>query len=1202
MVFRFVIFDFRNTLQAMRIIILLFLVLMSPVAGVAQSKASPKFKLPAKISPSDYQAGKVWVKVRDKYKETFQQGGSAMRASRSFNSIKPLSVGKHKSTTARAQAFKPVIDISQYYEISFDPSIPVEEFITTLYSTGYVELAEPVYRSRMATTPNDPFINFQYHLAKIRAIEAWDITQGDEDIVIAIVDSGVDIDHPELVSQLYINTADPVNGIDDDHNGYIDDYRGWDFSGADTLNAFDPDFVGDNDPAIYKNGPGFGHGTQVGATASASTNDGVGIAGVGYKSKLMFIKHYADNQPAGDRSYSSNLYLGVLYAAENGAKVINCSWGSAFRSQVYQDIITHVTLDLGCLVVAAAGNDNASTQIYPASYEYALSVASTDQDDKRAGFSSYGSTVDLSAPGVSILTAQYDDGYITDSGTSLSAPIVSGAAALVWAVHPEYTPLQVGEQLRVTADESMYDQNAAFIHKLGKGRLDIYNALTQHSPSIRALNYELTNANGTEAVPGDAAFLYFDFINYLESSSPGLEISISTTSSGITITKDKITPGAINSGSTVRNVSTPFELTISNAIAENTTVDLLLTFSDGAYQDFQVFSFVPNPSYRNVDDNKIITTLSGSGKLAFEDTPNQKGGSGFIFNDESILFEMGLIMGSSPASILNTVRNGTGGYDADFVSIDPIKEIAPGLRSDGEIFGAFSNSTTVTNQKVVVSYRSLVWRDAPYDHFVILEYKIKNTQATQLNDFYVGLFADWDISFGGAKDAAQWDAVTKLGYVYPKQSTALPHAGIQLLSGHANYYAIDNDPSIGGNPLALYDGFTDSEKYASLSSGFLKTQAGNSTATGNDVSHVVSSGPYSIDPGEEITVSFALHAANNVTDLITSAKYADSVYNFTLTVPKPHVDTVEACYGSSGILTATGAGNFKWYRNLTGGVPVGVGTQFTIPELTHDTTLYVSNADHSYESIRTPAHIIVRAQATISASQSTMLCSGESVTLSVDGGNQYEWSNGETTPSIVVSEAGSYSVVIRYSEGALNCESTSEEITVAALPSPVADFTFMLVPENTLVFDDESTDAVEWFWNFGDGSTSEEQNPEHVYGTSGEYSIQLTVTGANGCQHSLTDVVAVVLSTENALERFVNVYPVPVRDNTLTVTLNDLVANRLTFTLIGPQGKFLQESKHENISGEFTAVMDLKSYRNGIYFLMVQADASVAVKKIIIAR
>lgn len=1185
----------------MRMIIVLFLTLISPVAGVAQSKASKKFELPAKITPSDYQAGKVWVKVKDKYKETFQQGGSAMRSSQNFKSIRPLSAGKYKTTAARAQAFKPVIDISQYYEISFDPSIPVEEFITTLYNTDYVELAEPVYRSRMAATPNDPSINLQYHLSKIRAIEAWNITQGDEDIVIAIVDSGVDIDHPDLVNQLYINTADPVNGIDDDHNGYIDDYRGWDFSGADTLNAFDPDFVGDNDPAIYKNGPGFGHGTQVGATASASTNNGIGIAGVGYKSKLMFIKHYADNQPSGDRSYSSNLYLGVLYAAENGAKVINCSWGSSFRSQVYQDIITHVTLDLGCLVVAAAGNDNASTLVYPASYEYALSVASTDQNDKRAGFSSYGSAVDLSAPGVSIFTAQYDNGYTTNSGTSLSAPIVSGAAALVWAMHPEYTPLQVGEQLRVTADESMYEQNPDFIHKLGKGRLDIYNALTKHSPSIRALNYKLTNANGTEAIPGDAAFLYFDFINYLESTSAGLEISISTTSSGITITKDKIMPGAIGSGSTVRNSSTPFELTISSAIAENATVDLLLTFSDGAYQDFQVFSFVPNPSYRNIDDNKIITTLSGTGKLAFEDTQNQKGGSGFIFNDESILFEMGLIMGNSPASILNTVRNGTGGYDADFVSIDRIKEITPGLRSDGEIFGSFSNSTTLASQKVLVSYRSLVWRDAPYDNFVILEYKIKNTQATQLNDFYVGLFADWDISFGGAKDAADWDVVTKLGYVYPRQSTALPHAGIQLLSDHANYYAIDNDPSIGGNPLALYDGFTDTEKYTSLSSGFLKTQAGNSTATGNDVSHVISSGPYSMNQGEEITVSFALHAANNVTDLITSAKYADSVYNFTLAAPLPHVDTIETCYGSSETLTATGAGNFKWYRHFTGGTPIGTGAQFNIHGLTRDTTLYVSNADHSYESVRTPAHIVVRAQATIHASRSTTLCSGESVTLSVADGSQYEWNNGATTPSIAVSEAGDYSVVVQYSDGTLNCEA-SEEITVEVVEPPIADFTFVLVPENTVVFTDESTNAAEWFWDFGDGSTSDEQNPEHAYGTSGAYTIQLTVTNANGCQHSSADDIAIVLSAENALERFINVYPVPVRENTVTVAMNDLIVNRLTLTLLGPQGKFLQERKYENISGEFTAVMDLQAYPDGIYFLMVQADASVAVKKIVITR
>jgi len=1112
----------------MRLITFLFLGLMCVAELKAQSKSAKQFTFPAQITPADYQQGSVLVKIKSQYRNSFQGARSNGRAASLLpGKMRSLSTAGSRTNSSRIQAFNPVVDISQYYEISFDPAVPVDQFINDLYKTDYVEIAEPVYRQRMTFTPDDPSISSQYYLTKIRAIEAWDITPGDENIIIAIVDSGVDIDHPDLAGKMYINTADPVNGLDDDGNGYIDDYRGWDFSGADTLNAFDPDFVGDNDPAVYKDGPGFTHGTQVGGCASASTNDGVGMAGVGFNTRLMFIKHYADNQPSSDRNYSSNLYLGVMYAAENGAKIINCSWGSSYRSQIYQDIITHVTLDLGCLVVGAAGNDGNSTVLYPASYDYVLSAASTDQNDKRSLFSNYGSTVDLCAPGSGIYTARYNDSYSFDSGTSFSCPITSGAAALVWAVHPEFTPLQVAEQLRVTADESMYDQNPSYKNKLGKGRLDVYRALTQSSPSIRALNYELRNVSGNAAEPGDNAFLYFDFKNYLQSTTSALEITISTSSSSITITKDKINPGPIASGATIRNTATPFELSISSSIAENASVDLLITFSDGSYQDFQVFSFVPNPSYRDIDDNKITTSISGSGKLAYEDTQSSSGGSGFVFNDKSILYEMGLIMGSSSASVLNTVRNGSGGFDADFVSLERIKEIIPGERSASEIFGSFSNSTTVANQQVVVSYRSLVWREYPYDQFVILEYKIKNPQATPINNFYFGIFADWDISFGGAKDAARWDNATQLGYAFPKQSTSLPHAGIQLLSEHPNYYAIDNDHTLPGNPFGLYDGFTDSEKYNSISSGFFKVAAGNSSAAGTDVSHVVSSGPYTINANGEITLAFALHAANNIDELLNSAKYADSIYNYTLQASRPEVDTVESTCGVTATLTATGACSFKWSRDFVGGEPIATGSQFSIANLLHDTTVYVSNADNSYESVRTPAHVRI---------------------------------NG-----------------------------------------PVARFSMIVIPEsNSVEFIDESTDAVEWLWDFGDGATSEEQNPNHTYAITGEFAIHQTVKNALGCQSTSEDMISIVLGSENLLERSVAVYPIPVNKSELTITVNNLRIRHFSLTLTGAQANELQRKHFENISGTFTEVINLRNYQPGIYFLRIQADSSVIVKKVII--
>jgi subtilisin family serine protease len=233
----------------------------------AQHTATTKFTLPKNTTHNDYLAGKVMVKVKKEYISLFLEGNTSQSGrkasivgSKKITSLAPK--GNVKNPKARAQAFKPEIDITQYFEINFDPSQSVETYINTLYASGYIELAEPAYKERMLYTPNDPAVANQYYLTKIRALEAWDITQGDENIVIAIIDSGVDIDHPDLASKLYINEAEAngTAGVDDDNNGFIDDINGWDFSGADTLNALNPNYEGDNNPAIFKNGSGFTHG------------------------------------------------------------------------------------------------------------------------------------------------------------------------------------------------------------------------------------------------------------------------------------------------------------------------------------------------------------------------------------------------------------------------------------------------------------------------------------------------------------------------------------------------------------------------------------------------------------------------------------------------------------------------------------------------------------------------------------------------------------------------------------------------------------------------------------------------------------------------------------------------------------------------------------------------------------------------------
>ena len=282
------------------------------------------------------------------------------------------------------------------YSSDTDPQI----LASKIKNFKQVEWAEPKFVYSIEFVPNDPFYSSQYALTKIKAPEAWNISTGDTTIVIAIIDTGVDWDHPDLAANIWRNWDEiPGNGIDDDFNGFVDDVRGWDFGG---LNG-NPD----NDP--MEDRPD--HGTHVAGDASAVTDNSIGVASIGFKSKIMAVKTIRDDfrNPSG-LPFVVYGYEGIKYAADNGAKIINCSWGGGGYSLLGQEIINYAT-SLGALVVAAAGNNNSSAPFYPASYNNVLSVAATDESDMKTSFSNYGSGVDVSAPGINIYSTWQNDTY-----------------------------------------------------------------------------------------------------------------------------------------------------------------------------------------------------------------------------------------------------------------------------------------------------------------------------------------------------------------------------------------------------------------------------------------------------------------------------------------------------------------------------------------------------------------------------------------------------------------------------------------------------------------------------------------------------------------------------------------------------------------------------------------------------------------------
>jgi subtilisin family serine protease len=348
--------------------------------------------------------------------------------------------------------------------------LSVEEALEIYRNDPDVEYVEPnYYLYAVQTFPNDPNFGELWGLdnfgqtggtldADIDAPEAWDVTTGDAHVVIAVIDTGVDYNHPDLAANMWINGGEVLgDGVDNDGNGYVDDVRGWDFEGSDN----DP-----MDPAA-----GSGHGTHVTGIIAAVGDNNTGVTGVNWAARIMPLR-FLDTSGEGT---SVHAVLAIEYASGNGAHIINCSWGGYNFSQAIQDAIDASP----ALVVCAAGNDDNNNDLvpfYPASCSGSnvISVAATNHNDARFFNSNFGAvSVDVGAPGVWIYgTVPVASGiYDYKTGTSMAAPHVSGIAALLLAYDPTLTVAEIGTAIESTVDP------IPLLEVASGGRVNAYNAL-----------------------------------------------------------------------------------------------------------------------------------------------------------------------------------------------------------------------------------------------------------------------------------------------------------------------------------------------------------------------------------------------------------------------------------------------------------------------------------------------------------------------------------------------------------------------------------------------------------------------------------------------------------------------------------------------------------------------------------------------------
>jgi subtilisin family serine protease len=434
--------------------------------------------------------------------------------------------GKYGVTDLRALFIPPTeghlpSGLRNIFIIEVPAGVDMNELAAEYNRLDNVEYAHPDYMAELYETPNDPLYSHQwalhntgqgfYHVHRYEGyfndvlttdygftdadIDAHEVFANPPDktctVIVAIIDTGVDIDHPDLIEKIWHNPGEiPDNELDDDHNGFIDDYYGWDFTGD---NTYIPPLM-DNDPTDE-----YGHGTHCAGIVVAAADNNLGVAGIIDDCRIMPIKFY----PVMLSSYAARA---IIYAADNGADVISMSFGYPWPVQILEDALDYARMK-GVVLCAAAGNDEAEYLNYPAGYQQVITVGATDSRDEVTHFSTYGNHLDLCAPGQSILSLRgdltdmyeaynepnvhiIDEIYYLASGTSMACPHVAGVAAYLRAVSPGLSPARVQEILQITSDdlEDPYGDGEylpGWDKYSGHGRVNLSGALAS-TPRLRA--------------------------------------------------------------------------------------------------------------------------------------------------------------------------------------------------------------------------------------------------------------------------------------------------------------------------------------------------------------------------------------------------------------------------------------------------------------------------------------------------------------------------------------------------------------------------------------------------------------------------------------------------------------------------------------------------------------------------------------------
>jgi subtilisin family serine protease len=780
------------------------------------------------------------VKLKPAYSSLFSNGEPAQLQSTWNRYQLPLPVQKFPKSNEDEAAI--LLGLERIYELSLKPNKSYHKLEYALNRSGFFEYVEYKQKGELAFTPNDPQFPQQNYLQAIGAAQAWDSTQGSASVIVALLDAGIDTSHEDLKGKYVVNSSDPRNGIDDDNDGFTDNYLGWNFNT-------------NNDNVIYSTST---HGVQMAGAIAPQTHNSKGIAGVGFGVKILPV-----NVVNGNNQVVFG-YEGIKYAADKGCSVINCSWNIKNYSSFGHDMVKYATAK-GALVVAAMGNNSTEDENYPAMYPEVMGVGGVDNNGYKVSNSNYGYKTDISAPGLQVLTTRENNRYVRNSGTSLATAIVSGSAALLRSFKPGLSAEECKSFLKASA-RNIYQggQNAQYVGKLGTGMLHIGDAITYDGRAFVELVSYQTHPSSVKS--GDSVKISVELKNELQNSGIITAVLMSENAHSSVLNTTSTWTG-ISKGQKVNNQGQEFMVKVNNNAPNHFSLDFSLLVIHGSDTTHYGLNFLVNQAYVSFNTGKIKSALGTRGTYGWYLYP-QKEGKGVVYkNGSQLLYEGGFMVGQkSTGMVADRVRGIRNVEQSDFEATDFLVTVNEPL-APYALQGAFHDSLSPFNE-IGLNIQQKLYAfpgESTRDQFFVLEYTLKSKYGYTLPELYMGMVSDWDIE-DFEKNRAGYVHEKHLAFTYSTENKG-PYCGMQVLTlaNNRSCYSIDHIiGGAGGIDLTDNDVFSKAEKLTALSTSrnFAGAQSG-----GNDVLQVLATGPYTLNAGDSLVFRVAILLADDLPQL-----------------------------------------------------------------------------------------------------------------------------------------------------------------------------------------------------------------------------------------------------------------------------------------------------------------------------------------------